>query len=331
MAYRVGVVGCRGIGVRHASGLLDLENAELAAGCDISEEILGEFLDQYRETWPQVAAYTDFEEMLAQEDLDVVTVATSDHRHADLVVGAAEAGVKGIFCEKPMATSLADADRMIEAVERNGVILSIDHTRRWQPLWRHTKEGVVDDGAIGQVLNIIGTLRGPRAMLFRNGTHLIDTICYFAGGEPEWVSAELEEGYESYAEYEGDGGHVPETEPGAHGYIHFSNGVRALYVGGPKTTPEPAITLEVVGTEGIVRIDGDTAALHKGGEAQPIEAPTWEVEGIPAGIQELIQLLDAGGTPVSSGRDGLRVVEVIMGFLESQQRDNGKVALPQPR
>ena len=230
-----------------------------------------------------------------------------------------------------MATSLADADRMIEAVERNGVILSIDHTRRWQPLWRHAKEGVVDAGAIGKVLNIIGTLRGPRAMLFRNGTHLIDTICYFAGGEPDWVSAELEEGYETYAEYQGDGGHVPETEPGAHGYIHFSNGVRALYVGGPKTTPEAAMTLEVVGTEGMVRIDGDTAALHKGGEAQPIEAPTWEVEGIPAGIQELIQLVDAGGTPVSSGRDGLRVVEVIMGFLESQQRDNGKVALPQPR
>ncbi len=72
MVYRVGVIGCRGIGVIHASGLVGLENVELAAGCDISEDTLGEFLDQYRDTWPQVAAHTDFEQMLAQEDLDVV-------------------------------------------------------------------------------------------------------------------------------------------------------------------------------------------------------------------------------------------------------------------
>ena len=102
--------------------------------------------------------------MLAQENLDIVTVATSDHRHADLVVNAANAGAKGIFCEKPMATNLADADRMLEAVERNGTILSIDHTRRWQPMWRHTKEEIVGAGEIGEVKYIIGTLNGGRAM-----------------------------------------------------------------------------------------------------------------------------------------------------------------------
>ena len=144
--------------------------------------------------------------MLAAENLDVVTVATSDHRHADLVVDAANAGVKGIFCEKPMATSVADADRMMEATERNGTILSIDHTRRWQPLWRHTHDVVVGGGSIGDVQYVIGTLSGGRAMLFRNGTHLVDAICYFADSEPEWVSAELEDGYEDYNEYKGDGG-----------------------------------------------------------------------------------------------------------------------------
>ena len=200
---RVGVIGCRGIGVRHASGLVGLPNAELVAACDILETTLVDFKEQWKDHWSDIALYTDHEEMLAKEDLDIVTVATSDHRHADLVVNAANAGAKGIFCEKPMATNLADADRMLEAVERNGTILSIDHTRRWQPLWRHTKEEIVGAGEIGEVKYIIGTLNGGRAMLFRNGTHLIDAICYYAESDPEWVIAELEAGYEDYWNTEG--------------------------------------------------------------------------------------------------------------------------------
>ena len=269
--------------------------------------------------------------MLAKENLDIVTVATSDHRHADLVVNAANAGAKGVFCEKPMATSLTDADRMLEAVERNGTILSIDHTRRWQPLWRHTKEEIVGAGEIGEVKYIIGTLNGARAMLFRNGTHLIDAICYYADSDPEWVIAELEEGYEDYWEYKGDGGHEPKTEPAASGYIHFANGVRGYYAGGSKNTPAPNFRLEIVGTEGYVLIDNEKATLEKDGASQPITAPAWEVEGIPAGVQELVHIVAEGGESSSSGRDGHKVVEIMIGFLESQRRDNGKITIPGPR
>ena len=68
-------------------------------------------------------------------------------------------------------------------------------------------------------------------MLFRNGTHLVDAICYFADSEPEWVTAELEEGYEDYNEYKGDGGHAPATEPSAHGYIPFCERCTRLLCG----------------------------------------------------------------------------------------------------
>jgi predicted dehydrogenase len=317
----------------HASGLVVGKegNAELVAGCDLSEPLLAEFEERFGQTWPRLATYTDHRKMLAEAELDIVTVATSDHRHADLVVDAAEAGVKGIFCEKPLATNLADADRMLEAVERNNVILSVDHTRRWQPLWRHTRE-VVAKGEIGEVQHIVGTLTGSRAMLVRNGTHLIDAICYFAAGEPEWVTAELEEGYEDYSEYRGDGGHEPASEPGANGYIRFDNGVRALYVGGSKTAAGARMSVEIEGTTGTIRIDGERSEIHRKGEAVvSIDPPSWEVEGIAAGVRELVRLVDEGGEPVSSGRDGLRVVEVLIGFLESQQRDNAKVRLPLPR
>ncbi len=327
---RVGVIGCSGIGTTHASGLVGLSNVELAAGCDFVQNTLDAFKAKYQGNWDNISLYTNHQKMLAAEDLDIVTVATSDHRHADLVVDAANAGVKGIFCEKPMATSVEDADRMLEATEQNGTILSIDHTRRWQPLWRHTKEDVVDAGRIGDVVYVIGTLSGGRAMLFRNGTHLVDAICYFADSTPEWVSAELENGYEGYNEYKGDGGHVPATEPSAHGYIHFANGVRGYYAGGPKTT-QSGFRLEIVGTNGYILISDKGATIHQGDSVKAIEAPSWDVVGIPAGVQELVKLVAEGGEPVSPGSEGHKVVEIIIGFLTSQQQDNGKIKLPLPR
>jgi len=323
MRCRVGVIGCTGVGTQHASGLIGLENVELVAGCDLSSAVLERFQDHWRENWPDLTTYTSHYEMLEKESLDLVTIATSDHKHADLVVDAAESGVKGIFCEKPMATSISDADRMLAATNANGTILSVDHTRRWQPLWVRTKQ-LVTEGTIGNLQNIIGTLNGGRAMLFRNGTHLIDVICYFANSTPDWVFAELEDGYEDYTEYRGDGGHDPKTEPSAHGYIHFENGVRAFYVGGSKKT-STGFGLEIVGTEGRIRISDSRAVLDKGGQTSEVEAPIWEIVGIPAGVQELVRLLQEGGTPISPGHEAYKVVKIIIGFLQSQQRGNIRI------
>ena len=325
---RAAGIGCRGVGRAHASGLVGLPNAELVAACDLLQPALDSFQEDWKDTWPNLGLYTNHREMLERENLDIVTVATSNHRHADLVVDASNAGAKGIFCEKPMATNLADADRMVEAAERNGTILSIDHTRRFNPLWRHTKEEVVDAGEIGTVHYIIGTLGGPRAMLFRNGTHMIDAICYLADSDPEWVSAELEDGYEDYTEYRGDGGHDPKTEPSAHGYIHFANGVRGYYAGGPKTSIWSGIRLEIVGTTGYILIGNHGTTIYRQDAVESIQSPEWEVEGIPAGVRELVHLIENGGEPKSPARAALNVVEIMIGFLESQRQGNGKVTIP---
>ncbi len=77
------------------------------------------------------------------------------------------------------------------------------------------KEQIIDGGKIGELQYIDGRLSGKRGSIFRNGTHLIDAICYLADSEPEWVFAEPEKGYEDYTEYRGDGGRTPELEPSA--------------------------------------------------------------------------------------------------------------------
>jgi len=345
--YRVGIVGLTGIAAAaprkaegplaspmpgsHAAAFAALPQTQVVAVCELKPELLDQFVDRWGGVWPEVHRYSDFREMLAKERLDILTVATSDHRHADIVVAAAEAGVRGIFCEKPLATSLSDADRMIAAVEKYGAKMVIDHMRRWYPLYNETRR-LIREGAIGKLSRIVVTLGGPRAMVFRNGTHLIDLICFFAESDPAWVFAELDDEFHDYGpDYAGDGGRDPTTDPGVSGYIHFRNGVRAFY-NGSKGTPS-GFWVDLFGETGKVSVNdaGGTLWRDVGGQglmSRPIRAPEHRSTSHLAGIEELIRLMEHGGAPSSSGRDGRRVVEIILAMLASQQRGNVRVDLP---
>ena len=160
--YRVGIVGATWIAVRktpappppfannignaislsHASTLAALPNMELVAVCDLVPELLDDFKSNWADDLPDANTYTDYREMLANENLDIIVVATSDNRHTDIVVDGAESGVKGILCEKPLATSLEDADRMIRVCEERGVPLHVNHNRRWNPLMHMVRDEI---------------------------------------------------------------------------------------------------------------------------------------------------------------------------------------------
>jgi predicted dehydrogenase len=331
--YRVGIIGSTGIGQRHAAGIAGIDTqAQVVAVCDLAPAALDNFQSKCAERWPALATYTDHRQMLAAEQLDIVTVATSDHAHAQLVVDAAEAGAKGIFCEKPLATTVADAARMVAACEQAGCKLSVDHTRRWLPLWNHAKD-LIDAGEIGPVQYIVGSVRGPRAMMFRNGTHALDSICWLAGeAQPAWVMADLETGFEDWTEYKGDGGRDPASEPGAYGMIKFTNGVRAFYAGGSKMTPGPKFSTEIIGTTGRLLITGnDEATLFRGEQAESLTVEPWPVSGIEAGVQDLVGAVEEDRLPTSDGRSGQKVVEILLGFLDSQALGNKSVAIPAQR
>ena len=163
-------------------------------------------------------------------------------------------------------------------------------------------------------------------MLFRNGTHILDAIYWFAGAEPEWLVAEVEDGYEDYSEYRGDGGHVPDTEPSANAYIHFSNGVRGNYIGEKKT--QRGLQLQVMATDGRLHIDNSgSARIERDGEFEAVDVPTWDVEGIEAGVCELVDVLNGKGELSCTVRDGRIVVDMMTGILKSQQQGNVKVGL----
>ena len=288
MVLRCAIVGLTGIGTRHALGLLGDERVTLVAGCDdgfaenaqlsedgasqaTAEQVGAAFKANYAKAYPDLRIYSSHKEMLAAEgQLDIVTVGVSDHRHADIVVDAANAGVKGIFCEKPLATTMADTDRMVEACERNGTVLSVDHTRRFLPIWRYCKEQLVDKGAIGEVQYIISRLHGPRSMMWRNGTHNIDVMLWFANAKPSFVVGDFEPGYEEYDSYGQrgmDGGKDPALEPAVNGYIGFENGVKGFFIGGSKKTPTTIkMEVEIVGEKGRLVVDNAGDGRNEAGE-----------------------------------------------------------------
>lgn len=117
MKLKTGIIGCGKVGDFHAKAYAQLENSEFTAVCDANLERAKAFAERYN-----VHAYSDIAEMIQKEHLDVVSVCTPHPIHCDPAVTAAENGCN-VLIEKPLASSLADCDRIIEAGDKNHVTI----------------------------------------------------------------------------------------------------------------------------------------------------------------------------------------------------------------
>ena len=152
-----------------------IDRVELVACCDLDRELA----ERMQQRWDIPAVYTDYLEMIEQERPDIVAIVTSyGSTHAALAAGVAETGlVKGIYCEKPIATSMAEADRIIAACRAHGVAYSCSHVARWNVRYRQA-QAWIEEGAIGEVRAITCSAMGT---LLHLGTHQTDALAGFAG------------------------------------------------------------------------------------------------------------------------------------------------------
>lgn len=312
----------------HLSSLASIPGITVAAGCDIVPAARDQFVERWNSTWPGLKSYADYEEMLNTEALDIVCVATPDHLHGGVVRAAAEHGVRGIFCEKPMSVHLDDVDSMIEAIERNNVAVNVNHTRRWMPVYVAARE-TIRSGVIGKLTQIIAHYGGERAMLWRNHSHFLDMITYFAEAHPQWVIGELEAGFEDYGlHYKGDGGRSPELEPGVNAYIGYENGVRGFLSGMKAGAPQ--MDVQLIGAAGRVQVNDQGATLiaqtQHGLSTTPI-VPRGTLSGMQAAIMDLIRAMETGECPQSPPHEARKTVALIEGILASQLAGNARIAL----
>ena len=143
-----GIVG----GAWHAHVYSQLPQAELVAVCDLDEQQARSIAEKYNV--PHV--YTDYQELLANPDIRAVSIATPDFAHREIAVAAAKAG-KHILVEKPLATTVEDAQAILAAVDENGVKLMVDFHNRVNPPFLTAKQSIID-GELGDLKYIYARL-----------------------------------------------------------------------------------------------------------------------------------------------------------------------------
>ena len=127
---RFGLIGFGAWGRFHAEAIRKAPGAELAAIACTSEATAA----QARERYPDAKVHLDWHELLADAAIDAVDIVVPNHLHAEIAIAALEAG-KNVLLEKPMAATIADCDRLVEAVRRTGRVLSVGHEFRVSTQW----------------------------------------------------------------------------------------------------------------------------------------------------------------------------------------------------
>lgn len=337
---RTALVGCGGMGKGLAKTLTSLPEYTLVAGCDLVQEQVNGFTGQF----PGTKGYSDFARLLAEEKPDVVVVATNNVSHAALTIQAAEAGVRGVYCEKPMATSMADGQAMVEACRRNGAALAVNHQRRMLPVFV-TMRRLIEEGAIGQIELIRGSCAGD---VLSDGTHTIDTIRHLLGDiDGRWVFGQVYRAPPNPDEPRGMGYHASggwryghPIETGAMAVIEFANGVRAeVFTGTMQPRNRRYQDFEVFGTTGRLHRAGDQAdpplrILPDGASGwQPVELDAAvPAEALASSLQCFARTVEAGDPHPLSGEAGLKDLELVMAIYESSRlRSRIELPLTQPR
>jgi predicted dehydrogenase len=188
-AVRVGVVGLGYWGPNLARNFDRLPGAELAWICDGSEEAL----ERWGRQFPDARRASDLDELLSDDALDAVVVATPVPTHADLTRRTLEAG-KHCFVEKPMAQSVADAEQVVAAAEESGKVLMVGHLLEYHPGVEKLKE-VVEAGELGDIHYIygnrlnLGKLRADENALWSLGAHDVSVVLHLVDEEPSEMRA----------------------------------------------------------------------------------------------------------------------------------------------
>jgi predicted dehydrogenase len=319
---KVGVVGLGYWGPNLARNFDSLAGAELVWCCDPSPAAR----ERVAPMVPQAKMTDRFEDLLEDDDLDAIVLATPVPTHADLAVRVLDAG-KHCFVEKPLAQSVEDAERAVAAAERSGRTLMVGHLLEYHPGVRKLKD-LASSGELGDIHYIysnrlnLGKARADENALWSLGAHDISVLLHLVDEEPSEISARGE----SYLR--------PGVEDVVFCFLRFPSGISAhLHLSWLDPHKERRFT--VVGSKRMatfddMAIEGKLTVYDKGfdqdsrsyGEyitrSGDIFSPRID-NGEPLRLEceHFVDSIREGKPPRSDGRSGLRVVKV----LESLQKE----------
>lgn len=253
---RVGIIGAGGISYQHAAACQALEGIDLVAVCDTRIEAAAKLADQFG----VAARYTDIDELIAREEIDLAIVAVWGRAHAEVSGKLARSGrVRGVLCEKPLAIDAAEAAEMFRVARASGVLLAEAFRLRHQPIHHHAIE-LIRTGRIGDVRhvrNMMATYHPPEerrpelnwrfnrpaggGVTYDIGCYAINQARWALGAEPETVHAV------------GRWGDVSGVDEHVVAHATFPGGRTAEWC--VSWQAGPAHVAEVYGTAGAIRIE----------------------------------------------------------------------------
>jgi predicted dehydrogenase len=323
---RVGVVGLGYWGPNLARNFAAIEGCEVSWLCDASEEARAKLMGSFA----GARGTDELEDLLADPELDAVVLATPVPTHAELATRVLEAG-KHCFVEKPLATTVQEAQRAVEAAERTGRILMVGHLLEYHPAVERLKE-LVDGGELGSLYYVygnrvnLGKLRAEENALWSLGAHDVSVVLHLIDEEPVECSAHGE----SYVR-----GGVQDV---VFCYLRFPSG-RVAHLHLSWLDPHKERRITVVGSKRMatfddMQIQGKLTVYDKGFDE---DTSSWgeyitragesfsprisNAEPLRLECEHFIGCIREGTTPRSDGRVGLRVVRVLEELQRSLEGD----------
>jgi len=326
-----GIIGFGKIGPRHKQKIDENDNCNLIAICDIDKNKLIDIEGN------NIQLYTDYKEMLKDKVIDVVSVCTPNYLHAQMTIDALNAG-KHVICEKPMALSTQDCEKMIDAKSKNNRKLFIVKQNRYNPPVQAVRN-LLNENKLGKLFFIVlncywnrnneyfasSTWKGSRekdgGALFTQFSHFIDLMYWFAG-DVESVYAFAKNYNHPEIEIEDTGVVALKFANGAIGTINFTN---CAY----KKNMEGSITL--FGEKGTVKIGGEYLNTI---EYQKIK--NFEISNLPKSqdsndygtykgsmsnhhkvYENVVNVLCNNGNIDVGGSDGMQTVKIVESIYKS--------------
>ncbi|ETT54371.1 Gfo/Idh/MocA family protein [Paenibacillus sp. FSL H7-689] len=328
---KVAVFGCGAIAERrHIPEYAANENVELVAFADPVVERAEKMAETYGGK-----AYSSYEELLANETVDAVSVCTPNYLHAPMAIAAANAG-KHVLVEKPMAVSTEEGEQMIEAAKKNGVYLMVGHNQRLMPPHVKAKE-ILESGKLGKVLNFRTSfghpgpegwsVDGAESWFFRKeeaimgamgdlGVHKSDFIRYLLNDEVSEVAGFISTLHKEGTKVDDNATCLLRMKSGAIGTLVAS---WTQYRAGDNSTVlwcENGVMKigTVEGDEVIIELTNGTVETYKVGAMATNE------KQVPSGvIDAFVESIVTQTPPAISGEEGLRSLQVILAAFESEK------------
>ena len=257
---RVGIVGSKFAADFHCDSYGRCPKAEVVAAAAIDN------LEEISSKWGIPDTYEDYNEMLARDDIDLVSVCVPNFLHHPVTLAGAQAG-KHVLCEKPLATNVADAKAMIDACRAAGVKLFYGEDWCFAPALMRVAE-VIAEGAIGEVLYVKAkeTHNGTHSPFAKNAetcgggclihlaVHPIGWVLHLLGAEGANKVVEVV----GKTNAGGDGNYVHTDNTGEDwslGVMKFADGRHAFVEGNYITVGGMDDKVEIYGTDGVIKID----------------------------------------------------------------------------